>query len=448
MEFIDQIVVPPSANHILLLEYIYVISLLLFLPYLGLLMGSSFLSIYFNGKGARTGNSNYKRFAKDVIEKLGIAKNAELALGIIPVLSIIFIYAQLLYQAKTITVSVMALAVVMFISAFILINKYRSNFKIESVITALKNLAGKKEGLEEVNEYEENLARSSVSSGKIGTSLLYLGAYFFIGCTTLAANPERWPEVNNILQVFFSWATLFNFLFLLSLAGAITGAGILFYFFKWQGGLEGMNNEYADFVKHFAVLLGFISSICLPVFMFISFLYLPGSALSSGVFALLVLALITALVLSNIFYMMLKNSEIKPAVVVFFFVMIFFVFNVMKEQSSLGNALTQQTYTVILKADEHEKDVKSKLVSTSGISGEEIFNTKCIACHKFDVKLVGPPYQETVPKYNGDVQKLAEYIFNPVKIDASYPPMPNQGLKKKEAVAVAQYLLDHLAGKK
>jgi cytochrome c len=448
MEFFDQIVIPPSANHVLLLEYIYVVSLLLFLPYLGMMMGSSFLSIYFKGKGSRTGNPVYLRFAKDVIEKLGITKNAELALGIIPVLSIIFIYAQLLYQAKTITLSVMGLAVILFIAAFILINKYRSSFKIVGVISSLKKLAGSKEGLDDVNEYEENLIRSSGSSGKIGTSLLYLAAYFFAGCTMLAANPARWPDVNNILQILFSGAALFNFLFLLALAGAITGAAILFYFFKWQDGLKDMSDEYSAFVKRFATVLGFGSSICLPILMFISFLFLPGTALSSDVFILLVLALITALVLSNMLYVMLKNSEIRLASVVFFFVMVLFAFNIMKEQSVLSNALTEQTYAVILKADEHEKEVKSKLVTTSGINGEEIYNTKCVACHKFDTKVVGPPYKETVPKYNGDVQQLAEYIYNPVKKDPAYPPMPNQGLKKKEAVAVAQYLLDHLAGKK
>ncbi len=448
MEFIDQIVIPPSANHVLLLEYIYVVSLLLFLPYLGMMIGSSFLSIYFKGKGSKTGNPVYLRFAKDIIEKLGITKNAELALGIVPVLSITFIYAQLLYQAKTITISVMGLAVMLFIAAFILINKYRSSFKIESVISVLKKLAGSKDDLDEVNEYEENLIRSSGSSGKIGTSLLYLAAYFFAGCTMLAANPARWPQVNNILQVLFSSATLFNFLFLLALSGAITGAAILFYFFKWQNGISGMSEEYSNFVKRFATVLGFVSAICLPILMFISFLFLPGTALSSDVFILLVLALITALVLSNMLYMMLKNSEVRLASVVFFFVMVFFAFNILKEQSILGNALTEQTYAVILKADEHEKEVKSKLVTTSGINGEEIYNTKCIACHKFDVKVVGPPYKETVPKYNGDVQQLAEYIYNPVKKDPAYPPMPNQGLKKKEAVAVAQYLLDHLAGKK
>ncbi len=460
MEFFDQIVVPPSANHILLLKYIFVVSLLLFLPYLGMMLGASFLSVYFNGKGARTGNSIYTRFAKDVIEKLAITKNAELALGIVPALSIIFIYAQLLYQAKTITVSVMALSVVMFIAAFILINKYRSGFKIESVISSLKKATGNKSESDEVTEYEDTLNRNIGSSGKIGTSLLYLAAYFFVGCTMLAANPERWSHVNNILQVFFSGATLFNFLYLLALSGVISGAAILFYFFKWpvfsmgkQNGISGMSDEYAGFVKHFASTLAFVSSLFLPVLMFLSFLFLPGSALSFEVFVLLVLALITALVLSNMLYVMYKNSEtgnesVKFSALVFFLVIIFFAFNILKEESVLGNALTQQTYTVITKADEHEKEVKSKLVTTSGISGEEIYNTKCVACHKFDVKLVGPPYQETVPKYNGDAQKLAEFIFNPTQQNPGYPPMPNQGLKKKEAIAVAQYLIEKVSGKK
>ena len=81
-------------------------------------------------------------------------------------------------------------------------------------------------------------------------------------------------------------------------------------------------------------------------------------------------------------------------------------------------------------------------MTSTGVSAEQIYNQKCIACHKFDVKLVGPPYKETVPKYNGDVKKLSEFIFNPVKINPDYPSMPNQGLKKKEAEAMAQWLME------
>jgi cytochrome c len=437
MEFIDQIVIPPSANHVLLLEYIYVISMLLFLPYLGMLMGASVISVYFNGKGIKTGNSLHLRFAKDVINKLAMTKYAAIGLGLIPLLSLTFIYAQLLYGAKTVVIAIFLLSLIIFEFAFIFI--YRFSSKLKNISRLNEENAGSSDG---------NKIKNRNSLGIIGVALLYIAAFLFTGGMALASNPVDWAAVKKIYMLFISGAVYFNFIYLLSLSGAITGAAILFYFFKWQGGVSGMSEEYTGFVKHFAAVLGFVSSICLPVFMFISFLFLPSSALSSDVFVLLVLALITALVLSNMLYMMIKNSEVRMASIVFFFVMIFFAFNILKEQSVLGNALTEQTYAVILKADKHEKEVKSKLVTTSGINGEEIYNTKCIACHKFDIKVVGPPYKETVPKYNGDVQQLAEYIYNPVKKDPAYPPMPNQGLKKKEAVAVAQYLLDQLAGKK
>jgi len=439
MNFIDQIVIPPSANHILLLRYIFIVSLLIFLPYLGMMLGASFFSVYFNRKEDKM----HARFAKDIIEKLAITKNAELGLGIIPLFSILFIYAQLLYQANTITVSILSLSVILFIAAFISIYKYRSGFEIESVIKSLKKSGSGKN--EEAAEFEEKLVRNSTVSGKIGTTLLYIAAYLFVGSMALASSPERWPDVNNILQVLFSSATIFNFIFLLALAGTLTGASLLFYFFKWQGGLKGMDEEYSGFVKHFGINLAFLSSVAVPVLMFFSFLFLPEGALSNDVFLFIIVLIAAALILSNVLYMMYKNSETSYTVPVFFFVLVIFAFNIFKEESVLGNALQKQSYTVIQKSDEFEKEVKSKIVTTSGVSGKDIYNTKCIACHRFDVKLVGPPYQETVPKYKGDVQKLADFVYNPTQNNPGYPPMPNQGLKKKEAVAVAKFLIDSVA---
>ena len=68
MEFLDKIVIPPSANHVLLVKYILTISFVLFIPYIGMVLGSSFLSVYFNRLGRSTGNPMFTRFAKDVIE--------------------------------------------------------------------------------------------------------------------------------------------------------------------------------------------------------------------------------------------------------------------------------------------------------------------------------------------------------------------------------------------
>ena len=91
----------------------------------------------------------------------------------------------------------------------------------------------------------------------------------------------------------------------------------------------------------------------------------------------------------------------------------------------------------------YEEEFKASLgLASMDISGEDIYNGKCVACHQFDQVLVGPPYKEVLPKYENDQEALAQFILNPVKINENYPAMPNQGLKPNEAKAVAEYLLE------
>lgn len=454
MNFFDQIVIPPSANHLLLLHYILIISLILFVPYLGLVLGASFFSILYKRKGVKSGNIYYLRFAKDLIEKLTIAKNAIFAFGIIPSLSILIIYAQLLYQAQTIAMPVISLSVLMFIISFALIYKYRNAFKVESVIDILKeyvkegDTAG--ENISNVNEYEAKLSSAGKTAGWIGSSLLFAAAYVFVAGAALAARPQEWNYADNILKVLFSWEALFNYLYLLSASGVITGTAILFYFFTWQGGLNGMDEGYAKFVKGFAAGLAFFSSLFIPVLLFFNFILLPQISLSPVSFVYLGITLIASLILANMLYSMIKTSDINFSAGVFVLVFLVFSFNILKDQSIMGNALKDQSKVLLVKSDELEKEVRNKTASllTAGINPEQIYSSKCIACHKFDVKVVGPPYQQTVPKYNGDVNALSEFIYNPVKKDPAYPPMPNQGLKKKEAQAMAKWLIEQVAGKK
>jgi len=123
---------------------------------------------------------------------------------------------------------------------------------------------------------------------------------------------------------------------------------------------------------------------------------------------------------------------------------IIITFNILKDQMAFANGIKDRIEFIISKGDEHEQQKKSKVISTTGIDGELIYNQRCASCHKFDQKVVGPAHKDVVPKYKGDVKKLAEFIMNPTKVDPAYPPMPNPGLKQKEAVAVADYLIKKL----
>ncbi len=73
--------------------------------------------------------------------------------------------------------------------------------------------------------------------------------------------------------------------------------------------------------------------------------------------------------------------------------------------------------------------------------GQEIYNTKCVACHRFDSRVVGPPYNSVLPKYEGKLDELKKFILNPVKVNPDYIAMPNQGLKPHEAESVAMFLM-------
>lgn len=454
MEFLDKIVIPPSANHVLLVKYILTISFVLFIPYLGMVLGSSFLSVYFNRQGRRTGNPVFTRFAKDVIEKLTFARNAKYALGIIPMLSISFGYAQLLFEAKTITMSIMALSVLLVTIGLVTVYRYRSTFLIEDVLNSYKKIfdintvSSGNESVEQIKDYEENLLSSSSRLGTIGSYILLTGAYIFIGCAALASNPPEWGNVNNILQIIFSWNTIFSFMYFLASAGVVTGGGILFFFFKWNGGLPDMDESYGKFVKAIAGRLTFASVIFLPFLMLIKFLYLPGAAQSQSLFIYMLLTFVFVLILCNLVYSMVRNSDIKYVTPIFVLIYVVFTLGILNDQIAFGSAITDQTREVVEKSEALEKEVKMKTMTTSDVDPDAIFNSKCIACHRFDVKLVGPPYQQTVPKYNGDVNLLAAFIFSPVKKNPDFPPMPNQGLKKKEAQAMAKWLIEKVGGKK
>jgi cytochrome c len=356
-------------------------------------------------------------------------------------------------MAETITVSMLALSAVIFIISFIFIYRYRTSFKVEAILKSFRKLVNpsyvnpEDENVQEIEKYEDYVENANATSGLVGKYLLLTAAYLFAGTTALASSPNQWEHVGNILQVIFSWQTIFNFLALISLAGIVTGAAIVFYFFKWQGGLKHMTDDYADFVKKFAGNLTLASGISFPLMLLLSYVFLPSAAQSPSVFFYMIVVLIVTLILCNMVYSMVKTSDTSSAAVIFGLVIVLIFFNVIKDQAAFSNANYENTLEITKKASEHEEEAKTKIMQSAGIDPQQIFNQKCIACHKFDQKLVGPPYDQTVPKYNGDVQKLAAYIFNPQKIDPNYPPMPNQGLKKKEATAMAQWLINKV-GKK
>lgn len=81
--------------------------------------------------------------------------------------------------------------------------------------------------------------------------------------------------------------------------------------------------------------------------------------------------------------------------------------------------------------------------------GQNIFNTKCMACHRLDMRLVGPPLKN-ITKQLSPVY-IMNYLLNTTEMQKKEPQlkklikkyngviMPDQGLNKKQAREILEY---------
>ena len=84
--------------------------------------------------------------------------------------------------------------------------------------------------------------------------------------------------------------------------------------------------------------------------------------------------------------------------------------------------------------------------SASAVDGETLYNTKaCMACHKIDVKLVGPAYKDVAARYAGQADAatvLAGKIKNGSQgVWGPIPMPPNAAVTEEEAKILAEWIL-------
>lgn len=80
--------------------------------------------------------------------------------------------------------------------------------------------------------------------------------------------------------------------------------------------------------------------------------------------------------------------------------------------------------------------------------GEDIFETKCSACHKMDERYVGPAQRDLLDTRSPEY--VMNMILNPAEMVKKHPeakkmlaefmtPMPNQNVSREEARAILEY---------
>lgn len=428
MDFLNDMVLFPSAENIVLLKIIIVLMLIIHIPYISILFGGSLFSLVFSIADKREPNTTHLRFSRDVLHFITSNKSAPILLGVLPLLSLVLSFTQL-YQGSGFKISQYLLFTSLFaIAGMILLHVFSATFSMR----------------------ERNFPIHLVL-GLAVVGCFKVGYLIFAGTTSLMFSPEKWTFVNTAVPIFVYANELPRHALFLFFFFALASSGILYFFLAWPGRKE-LDAEYSQFVLKIGAIVGLIFVLLIPIFGVWNLITFPDMAASESVFAIwgiiLLLLLITAMLLNSA----IKSLNRKLVTSVFVFMLATFSVLMINDQIAAGNASQEREILLAAKSEALHQEIlaarEAKSATATAVNGGEIFNNICSACHQFDVRVVGPPYADVLPKYENDKDALIEFILNPVKIDADYPPMPNQNLRKTEATAVADYLMQEYAKRK
>ncbi len=451
MEFLDKLVLPQSGDSLQNLEFLLMLGNIIFLIYSGVLFGSSLLSVIFNYLGKAKKSEQYLVFAKDLIDLITSNKMFAFGLGIIPFTSVTLLYTQLLHATGTPIIAYLIISFVLFLISLILIYSYKHSLHLSKIFDYTgKSIQEKEESddWEDFEDYSAAVRKLNARTAVWAVLFLFASIWMFIGSNVLAVENPPWEDVAFFNDLIFSFKTVIKFAHFVTASLAITGAAFVVKVFLWDKFTYHPGEEYANFAKKFNFSIALIFTVIQPVFLVLNLIITPKQALSGFMFGISLIILFLVFLAIHYLLSMLKENKIKFAAPVFYILLIMFSFIIVKEQIAFSETNEKQ---VLLLAQDYQ-EYEEKLLAEAGavteeINGEEIYNTKCMACHQFDTKKVGPPHKEVLPKYMGNKKELVKFILNPVKVNPAYPAMPSQNLKPKEAEAVAEYMIQHFGPK-
>lgn len=420
MDFLE--ILYPDAEHFLLLKILIAILTFIYFTYVAVFTGSTSLSILFNILDKRESNSLFRRFSNDLAQFVTTSKNVVFSLGILPLFTLAFTYAQIYQGTPFKIVQYFLIITLITFHGFIFTFIYKSF--LEKKIHVL----------------------FQIMPGLIAVGLFVISYFILSNTISLQILPEKWAFIQYPVPIFVYENVIPRFLLLTVYVFAITGASILFFFFSWPDRKEIEGLEYAKFVKKFSAIISLVFILLQPVLVIWNLKTFPEVAKSSAVFTSLFISLFLMLVIALLLYSIIIRSDIKYIPATFILFLASFLTITISDQIAGEAASYDKTQVLISKADEIYKKViearEERIAASMQFDGSEVFTNICSACHKFDEKVVGPPLNTVKEKYQNDFEGLQGFLLNPVKVNPAYPPMPNQALNRFQAKAATEYLFE------
>ena len=429
MEFLSEHIIPPTAHYLDLLQFIAVLTYMIHLPFVGLVIGGVGSAMWFTLADSDHPNPRYAKFAENLIDVFLGNRIAILGLGVLPIFVLTLSYLQWFVGAGATPLAYFPWTLIPVVLGFFALHFYRRSFASRT----------------------HNI-RAHLGWGSLGLVLLLVAYFILMAILCRLQDPEKWFRATNLGLMLLNWNAIWKFLFFLHASFALTGSAILFFFFQWgrtKIDQEGDSATYPGLVRNFGAGLAFAFTLALPVFYTFYIFTTADIALDNTVYAGAVGVVFLLLVNTLLLFPNLKAKTTKYGGATFVVFLAAYLLVTIIDQKTLVNANSEHRALAVLKAqrlqDEREAMLQSLAAGSHGPArGEEIFTGQCMACHRFDSRLVGPALEGVLPKYKEDVATLKKYVKNPYKIDPEYPPMPSLGLSDADVDAVVEYILEQL----
>lgn len=412
---IEQLLSPPGIEHLHLMSYLVFFMMLFHLPYLGMVFGSSALSVVYR---------KWKPDLSDLFLQTALGKPwVWVAFGLLPALSLAFLFKMLLFNTPVAIHLYLLRIIALMAGGFVLLEIYRRT--------------------------------RNILFGAGGVLLVAGYCFHFVNLMSLLLYPEKWPFLKYpVPYPLFSVTPLIQFGAFLFLALIVTGAAILFFFFKWSERKLPPDHPHYDIIRYHGYGLLLAGGLLLPVIIFLDLFTLPQYSLSKGVYVLSGLIVVVVSLIVGAAASMIKKYDTptpKHGVTAFLMALLLFGLVIAKDRTLQANA-SRETIAVLemdaakahAQVVNKREEIYAKAMVIDPAMGEQIYNERCTACHSFDRKILGPSFNESLPKYFGKLPDLEKFILNPVKIDPAYPAMPSQGLSTIQVKAVVKFLMQKM----
>lgn len=422
MSLIDELTVVPPPDNLPLLGYVVIGTLLLHIPYMGVLLGCTIVSLTANAAGKFRDNSTYRRFARDVIAAVAGRVELGLALGFLPQVILILTFSQVYFERRLFRVDIHSAVPPLVILGIVFAYAYKRAVTSEKV------------------RFEISMILGTAAAG-----LLMLGLLIFYGGMEVIHNPDSWTFSRAPVEFILASSVTPDYLRFLTLSIGLAGGWILFLYFGWPEVKKPRDGDYLSFMRIAAIVMVGAFVLTGPLLTLWHGLAAHPAAVSPTSLTLSALSILALVVTGLALYAQCGRPGSRIGLSVFPLLIVSYLASAIDGQVLRANATVEHRLIVEAEGERVREELMARLEETGDATsperGRQIFETRCMACHRFDTRLVGPPLATVLPKYAGKREELGAFLDYPSKVNPDYPAMPRLGLRRTEIEAVSNYVL-------